>query len=69
MVGSGPTAQEHFPIANVRGAANSEWRFARGRLVNRPSILLADETHRQSGPSRTSVEIMEVFQGLERQRF
>ena len=47
---------------NSREANNKEWRLP-GRLVNQPRILLADEPTGNLD-SRTSVEVMEIFQKL-----
>ena len=52
---------DHFP-SQLSGGQQQRVAIARS-LVNRPSILLADE-HTGNLDSRTSVEIMDVFQQL-----
>src|SRR5256885_847965 len=63
MVGLG-NRTDHFP-SQLSGGQQQRVAIARG-LVNRPSILLADEPTGNLD-SRTSVEVMEIFQNLNNQ--
>ncbi|HEX7962478.1 MAG TPA: ABC transporter ATP-binding protein [Terriglobales bacterium] len=63
MVGLG-NRTDHFP-SQLSGGQQQRVAIARG-LVNRPAILLADEPTGNLD-SRTSVEVMEIFQNLNSQ--